>query len=369
MLQEWLGNSHSYIGFLIEFFPVGCGEVPSRTSLRLTSTSQAPHKHQFEQTLHCFASCEYYISSKRPTENRAFHWYRRLPHQWAHHIIPGQWILIDVEEKWYPLVIEPGNWKSYTNRGLNGKNIDKFGIVQQSHVDVSENSVSLNPMVLLIIIPMKNGYFIGNINPTFSDKPMFDDQRFTAVWVSFFRSNWVRRRQMSPYWANGVPETSDVDAGITRGQGPRLLETAVKIRPKGTKPGQRMWGQKPLWAQMRVIALSHNGNNLDVSLSFQSSSLRQRLRELALVTPNSCHEAHEETILGADSAGFWRSVGRISCPWILGSHLQVQVAEMRICSALRRLPQPTSRSGPRCSHGCSAAKWPIYCHICHVTMQ
>ena len=31
--------------------------------------------------------------------------------------------------------------------------------------------VPLNPMVLLIIIPMKNGYFIGNINPTFSDKP------------------------------------------------------------------------------------------------------------------------------------------------------------------------------------------------------
>ena len=31
--------------------------------------------------------------------------------------------------------------------------------------------VSLNPMVLLISIPMKNGYFIGNINPTFSDKP------------------------------------------------------------------------------------------------------------------------------------------------------------------------------------------------------
>ena len=30
----------------------------------------------------------------------------------------------------------------------------------------------LYPMVLLIIIPMKNGYFIGNINPTFSDKAM-----------------------------------------------------------------------------------------------------------------------------------------------------------------------------------------------------
>ena len=36
---------------------------------------------------------------------------------------------------------------------------------------LSENSVPLNPMVLLIIIPMKNCYFIGNINPTFSDKP------------------------------------------------------------------------------------------------------------------------------------------------------------------------------------------------------
>ena len=33
---------------------------------------------------------------------------------------------------------------------------------------LSENSVPLNPMVLLIIIPMKNGYFIGKINPTFS---------------------------------------------------------------------------------------------------------------------------------------------------------------------------------------------------------
>ena len=47
-------------------------------------------------------------------------------------------------------------------------------IITDTHLPkmgVSENSVPLNPMVLLIIIPMKNGYFIGNINPTFSDKP------------------------------------------------------------------------------------------------------------------------------------------------------------------------------------------------------
>ena len=31
----------------------------------------------------------------------------------------------------------------------------------------------LYPMVLLIIIPFLNGYFIGNINPTFSDKPTY----------------------------------------------------------------------------------------------------------------------------------------------------------------------------------------------------
>ena len=39
-------------------------------------------------------------------------------------------------------------------------------------------------MVLLIIIPMKNGYFIGNINPTFSDKPKCEkcgDQKFMVA--------------------------------------------------------------------------------------------------------------------------------------------------------------------------------------------
>ena len=41
------------------------------------------------------------------------------------------------------------------------------------YVGVSENSVPLNPMVLLIIIPMKNGYFIGNI-PYFQTNPCYD---------------------------------------------------------------------------------------------------------------------------------------------------------------------------------------------------
>ena len=37
---------------------------------------------------------------------------------------------------------------------------------------VSENSVRLNPMVLLIIIPFLNGYFIGNIPNIFITKPI-----------------------------------------------------------------------------------------------------------------------------------------------------------------------------------------------------
>ena len=45
----------------------------------------------------------------------------------------------------------------------------------EENMGVSENSVPLNPMVLLIIIPFLNGYFIGNINPTFSDKPILID--------------------------------------------------------------------------------------------------------------------------------------------------------------------------------------------------
>ena len=45
-------------------------------------------------------------------------------------------------------------------------------------------STPLYPMVLLIIIPMKNGYFIGNINPTFSDKPTWE-------WVNVLRPKTV----------------------------------------------------------------------------------------------------------------------------------------------------------------------------------
>ena len=39
-------------------------------------------------------------------------------------------------------------------------------------------------MVLLIIIPFLNGYFIGNINPTFSDKPIYSIifEYYSGIW-------------------------------------------------------------------------------------------------------------------------------------------------------------------------------------------
>ena len=59
------------------------------------------------------------------------------------------------------------------------------------HMGVSENSVPLNPMVFLILIPFLNGYFIGNINPTFSDIPI-------SPWLdlrwSSFGSLWINTR-------------------------------------------------------------------------------------------------------------------------------------------------------------------------------
>ena len=57
--------------------------------------------------------------------------------------------------------------------GRSVSSLDRGHQGHQEHSEqmgVSENSVPLNPMVLLIIIPMKNGYFIGNI-PYFQTNP------------------------------------------------------------------------------------------------------------------------------------------------------------------------------------------------------
>ena len=64
--------------------------------------------------------------------------------------------------------------------------------------------VPLNPMVLLIIIPMKNGYFIGNINPTFSDKPMLGKRSIMLASNSHHQLIDFIRKAMQLHWKHGV---------------------------------------------------------------------------------------------------------------------------------------------------------------------
>ena len=84
---------------------------------------------------------------------------------------------------------------------------------------VSENSVPLNPMVLLIIIPIKNGYFIGNIPyfqtnpyifidvmPLFSVLVFIDAPPFLLVLqptdrISCLHSGWSQRHKSHDTWA------------------------------------------------------------------------------------------------------------------------------------------------------------------------
>ena len=57
---------------------------------------------------------------------------------------------------------------------------------------LSENSVPLNPMVLLIIIPMKNGYFIGNIPNIFRQAHMDGIEMSLRDFPFFFLRNGKR---------------------------------------------------------------------------------------------------------------------------------------------------------------------------------
>ena len=53
---------------------------------------------------------------------------------------------------------------------------------------VSENSVPLNPMVLLIIVPFLNGYFIGNI-PYFQTNPHWKRDEHTIPQYDMLRQS------------------------------------------------------------------------------------------------------------------------------------------------------------------------------------
>ena len=78
-------------------------------------------------------------------------------------------------------ILRPGDWEALANERFAEAKVTQDGgettvgaMIQYKQNPIGfvwKCCVALNPMVLLIIIPMKNGNFIGKINPTFSDKP------------------------------------------------------------------------------------------------------------------------------------------------------------------------------------------------------
>ena len=73
---------------------------------------------------------------------------------------------------------------------------------------------SFYPMVLLIIIPFLNGYFIGKINPTFSDKPIFASRNILTNdvilgyhGVTFFSTKLLDTTRSGIFAVWGLPNT------------------------------------------------------------------------------------------------------------------------------------------------------------------
>ena len=84
------------------------------------------------------------------------------------------------------------------------------------HVGLSENSVPLHPMVLLIIIPTIHGYFIGGI-------PHFQTYLCTCNYpvLSFFG---VKNNHQTTWQLDQA-----TTAGATEGGRPRLVRTGERL--------------------------------------------------------------------------------------------------------------------------------------------
>ena len=81
------------------------------------------------------------------------------------------WVNYNISLTWIKAVLEWFPLKKNTISS-EGEQWGRYNLPR--YMGVSENSVPLNPMVFLIIIPFLNGYFIGKINPTFSGPNPYD---------------------------------------------------------------------------------------------------------------------------------------------------------------------------------------------------
>ena len=83
----------------------------------------------------------------------------------------------------------------------------------------------LNLMVLLIIIPMKNGYFIGKMNPTFSDKPIYLRMRYHKI------------TPKHPWFICTSPHSGVLSPQVDLGESPAQLPGKRSL-PAHWKPGR-----------------------------------------------------------------------------------------------------------------------------------
>ena len=112
--------------------------------------------------------CAYYIPRTNLIVDIVPSWY--IPNDFQYYHLCLLYMSFS-EDDWKTLnsIVETWDWE---NQGVVPKISVKYGILQFQtyHVGVSENSVPLNPMVLLIIIPIK--WLFHWEYTLFSDKPI-----------------------------------------------------------------------------------------------------------------------------------------------------------------------------------------------------
>ena len=126
----------------------------------------------------------------------------------------------------------------------------------------------MDPMVFMIIIPIFNGYFIGNINPTFSDTPKCWQQtthQAIRLWLRSLKNGTLEVTQHSTHCMHGfsgVP-TSILQAGLATPRTPlhhdlsastlRKRFDALTCGPKMFKVHSKKSGKHQAWMWYIVI--------------------------------------------------------------------------------------------------------------------
>ena len=132
---------------------------------------------------------------------------------------------------------------------------------------LSENSVPLNPMVLLISIPMKNGYFIGNIPNIFRQTHM------AVVRISFANDHSSRITKMT---VANLSQTLRLSfTGVSWWNlSLNLSQKKIELREKKNFQGVSCWQFKILtWTFRTTPTWEIHGNTMEYDITWQCNEL------------------------------------------------------------------------------------------------